>query len=52
MQYIHTVESYSAIRKKETLPFVTEMDPVGTTPGEISQTEKGKYCMISPVCGM
>ena len=39
-------------RKKEILPFVTLMDLVGPMLSEISQTEKGKYCIISLVCGI
>ena len=40
MWYIHTMEYYSAIKKKEILPFATTwMDPEGIMPSEISQTE-------------
>ena len=39
---------YSAIKKSETLLFViTWMNPEGIMLNEISQTEKGKYSMIS-----
>ena len=39
---------YSAIKKSETLLFVTTwMNPEGIMLNEISQTEKGKYSMIS-----
>ena len=45
---IYTMEYYSAIKKKENLPFATTwMDLEGITLSEISQTEKDKYCMIS-----
>lgn len=41
------LEYYSAIKKKETLPFETIwIDLEGIMLGEISQTEKQKYCMI------
>ena len=50
MWYIHAIEYYSAKRKKEMLPFVTLMDLVGPILSEISQTEKGKYHMISLLC--
>ena len=46
--YIHTVEYYSAIKKNENLPFATTwMDLENIMLSEISQTEKGKYCMLS-----
>ena len=39
---------YSAIKKSENLLFVmTWMNPEGIMLNEISQTEKGKYSMIS-----
>ena len=38
--YIHTMEYYSTIKKKETLLFLT------------SQTDKCKYYMISLICGI
>ena len=41
------MEYYSAIKKNESLPFATWMDLEGIMFSEISQTEKGKYCMIS-----
>ena len=41
MCYIQTMECYSAIKKKETLTFVTTwMDLEGIVLSEISQTEK------------
>ena len=46
--YIYTIEYYS-VKKNEILPFATT-DPEGITPSEISQTEKDKYCMLSPIC--
>ena len=46
--YIHTVEYYSAIKKNENLPFATTwMDLENIMLSEISQTDKGKYCMLS-----
>ena len=39
-------------RKKEILPVVTLMDLVGPMLSEISQTEKGKYHMISLLCAI
>ena len=53
MWYIYTMEYYSAIVKNEILPFVaTWMDLEGIMLGEISQTEKDQYCMISLTCGI
>ena len=46
------MEYYSAI-KNEILPFaVAWMDLEGIMLSEISQTEKGKYCIISFMCGI
>ena len=43
MWYIHTMEYYSAIRKKEILPFATTwMELEGIMLSEISQSEKEK----------
>ena len=48
MWYIHTMEYYSAIKKKEIMPFgATWMDLVTIILSEVSQTEKDKYHMIS-----
>ena len=52
--YIHT-HTHTGIlfshRKNEILPFSTTwMDLEGIMLSEISQTEKGKYCMISFIC--
>ena len=42
---------YSAMRRKEILPFATTwMGLEGTVLNEISQTEKDKYCMVSLIC--
>ena len=46
--YIHAMEYYSAIKKKEILPFVTTwMDLEGIMLSERSQTEKDKYPVIT-----
>ena len=50
MQYIYTIEYYSAIKKDEILPFVTWMDRKGIILSEISQMEKDKYHMIPLRC--
>ena len=48
--YIHAMECYSALKRKETLPFVTTwMDLEDIMLSEISQTQKDKYCMFSLV---
>ena len=50
MWYIHTMEYYSAIKKnKVTLFAETWMDLEIIIPSEASQTEKGKYNMITYV---
>ena len=47
------IKCYSAVRKKEILPFATTwMDLEDIMLSEISQTEKEKYCMISLTCGI
>ena len=46
--YMHTVEYYAGMRKKEILLFSTiEMDLKDMILNEISQREKDKYCVIS-----
>ena len=53
MWYIYTMEYYSAIRKKQILPFAkTWMELEGIMLSEISQTEKDKYQVISLICGV
>ena len=50
---IYTMEFYSAIKKKETLPFATVwMDLENIMLSEITQSEKDKYHMISLICGI
>ena len=47
MWYIYTMEHYSAIRKKQILPFATTwMELEGIMLSEISQAEKDEYQMI------
>ena len=51
--YIYTMDYYSAIKKNEIMPFAaTWMDLEIAIPSEVSQTEKGKYHMISLICGI
>ena len=53
MWYIYTVEYYSAIRKKQILPFATTwMELEDIMLSEISQAEKDKCQMISLICGV
>ena len=50
---IYTMDYYSAIKKKEILPFVTaQMDLDSIMLSEISQSEKDKYHMISLTGGI
>ena len=44
------MEYHSAMRKEETLPFVTWMNLEDIMLSEINQREKDKYCMISLTC--
>ena len=53
MWHVYTMEYYSAIKKKEIMPFVaTWMDLEIIILSEVSQTEKDKYHMISLICGI
>jgi hypothetical protein len=42
--YLHTMEFYSATKKKEILSFIILR--------ELSQVQKDKSCMFSLICGM
>ena len=47
------MEHYSALKKKEILPFVTTWVTLEDVMlSEISQTQKHKYCMIPLICGI
>ena len=49
--YTYTVEYYSAINKNEIMLFsATWMDLETIILSELSQEEKGKYCIISLIC--
>ena len=53
MWYIYTMEYYSAIRKKQILPFATKwMELEDIRLSEITQAEKDKYQIISLICGV
>ena len=52
MWYIYTMEYYSAIKKKEILPFATAwMELERFMLSEISQEVRDQYHMISPLTG-
>ena len=51
--YIYTIEYYSAIKSNEIVSFAetwTDLETVILS--EVSQIEKGKYHMISLICGI
>ena len=51
--YIYTTKCYTAIKKKEFLPFVTAWMELETIMlSEINQLVKGKYHMISLISGI
>ena len=53
MWYIYTMECYSAIKKNEVMPFAaTWLGLEIIILGEVSQTEKDKYYMITFIRGI
>ena len=50
MWYTYTMEYYSAIRKKQILPFATWMELEGIMLSEKRQAETDEYQMISLIC--
>ena len=53
MWYIYTMDYYSAIRRKQILPFATTwMELEGIMLSDISQAENDKYQIISLICGV
>ena len=53
MWYIYTMQYYSTIKKNEIMPFAAPwMDLEIIILSEVSQTEEGKYDMISLICGI
>ena len=53
MWYMYTMEYCSAIKRNKIMPFAaTWMDLEITILGEISQTEKEKYYMVTLICGI
>ena len=53
VQWIDTVEYYSAIKKNKIMPFAaTWIDLEIVILSEVSQTEKDKYKIMSLICGI
>ena len=53
MQYIYTMEYYSAMKRNETGSFVEMwMDLEIVIQSEVSQKEKNKYCILTHTCGI
>ena len=53
MWYIYTMEYYSAIKGNEIALFVVRwMDLESVTQSEVSQKEKSKYHMLTPIYGI
>ena len=53
MWYMYIMVYHSAIKKNEIMPFAaTWMDLERVILGEVSQTEKEKYCMTLLICGI
>ena len=52
MWYAYTMEYDSAIKKNEIESFVEKwMDLETVIQSEVSQKEKNKYCILTPICG-
>ena len=52
MWHIYKMEYFSEIKQNEILPFATMwMELEGIMLSEMSQSEKDKYYLISPICG-
>ena len=53
MWYIYRIEYYSAIKKNKIMPFATTwMELEIVILSEVSHKEKGKYHMMSLICGI
>ena len=52
LQDMYTMEYYSAVEQKKTLPLVTAWMDLENILSEICQPEKDKYHMISLICGI
>ena len=53
MWYVYTMEYYSAVKKKEIMPFAaTWMQLEIIILSKVIQKEKDKYHMISLICGI
>ena len=53
MQYIYTMEYYSAIKRSKVVSFAeTWMDLATVIQSEVSQKEKNKYLIILLICGI
>ena len=53
MWHIYTMEYYSAIKRKEIVPFAeTWMDLETVIQSEVNQKEKNKYRIILLICGI
>ena len=53
MTYVLNICVYSALKKKEILPFAKKwMNLEGIVLSDIHQTEKDNYCMVSLTCGI
>jgi len=50
MQYVYTMEYYSAIKKNEIMTFCSDMDVARDPHTKRSQKEKDKCHMISLIC--
>jgi hypothetical protein len=52
MWYLYTMESYSAMKKNEILFAGKWMELENIIQSEVSQAQKTKNCMFSPICGL
>ena len=49
--HMHTLKYYSVIKKNKIPPFITWIDLEGIMFSEASE-EKGKFCILSLICGI
>ena len=52
MIYTYIMEYFSVVKKNETMSFAATWMDLEIIISEVSQAEKNKYHIISPICGI